>query len=157
MRKVDVNTGTALFFTILSLLLLISVPYQIAKPRLVMGRALTALDASLFPYIALGAMMLLSSLFLYRNLRGKLKLQPFNFTVSELCRTSISLIIFFCYALLMEPIGFMASSGLALLTLTAFYGNRNWWVGIAVSVCFPVIIYFLFLYAFQVYLPEFPL
>lgn len=157
MRKVDVNTGTALFFTILSLLLLISVPYQIAKPRLVMGRALTALDASLFPYIALGAMLLLSSLFLYRNLRAARKLQPFNFTVSGLSRTSISLFIFFCYALLMEPIGFIASSVLALLTLTAFYGNRNWLVGIAVSVCFPIAIYFVFLHAFQVYLPEFPL
>lgn len=154
MKKLDVNTGIALFFTILSLGLLASVSSQIAKPRLVMGRSLTALDASLFPYIALGALLLLSLLFLYRCLKGEQKVQSFEFTLANFSRTLICLSIFLAYALLMNLIGFIAASGLTLFALTTYFGNRRWVLGIGVSVLFPVVIYYIFLNAFQVYLPE---
>jgi putative tricarboxylic transport membrane protein len=153
MKKLDVNTGIALFFTILSLGLLASVSSQIAKPRLVMGRSLTALDASLFPYIALGALLLLSLLFLYRCVKGEQKVQPFEFTLASFSRTLVCLTIFLAYALLMNLIGFIAASVLTLFALTTYFGNRHWVLGLGVSVLFPVVIYFLFLYAFQVYLP----
>ena len=154
MKKLDVNTGIAIFFTLLSLGLLASVSGQIAKPRLVMGRSLTALDASLFPYIALGALLLLSLMFLYRCLKGGQKTQSFDFTLSGFSRTLICLSIFLAYALLMNLVGFITASGLTLFALTTYFGNRNWILGIGVSVLFPVVIYFLFLHAFQVYLPE---
>jgi putative tricarboxylic transport membrane protein len=154
MKKLDVNTGIALFFTILSLGLLASVSSQIAKPRLVMGRSLTALDASLFPYIAIGALLLLSLLFLYRCLKDEQKTQSFNFTPSGFSRTLICLSFFLAYALLMNLIGFITASTLTLFALTTYFGNRQWTLGIGISVLFPVIIYFLFLHAFQVYLPE---
>lgn len=154
MKKLDVNTGIALFFTILSLGLLTSVASQIAKPRLVMGRSLTALDASLFPYIALGALLLLSLLFLYRCLKVEQKDQSFELALTSFPRTIICISILFAYALLMNLFGFIASSGLTLFALTTFFGNRNWVLGISVSIIFPVVIYFLFLYAFQVYLPD---
>ena len=154
MKKLDVNTGIALFFTILSLGLLASVSSQIAKPRLVMGRSLTALDASLFPYVALGALLLLSLMFLYRCLKGKQKASSIEFTLAGFSRTFICLCIFLAYALLMNLIGFITASGLTLFALTTYFGNRNWVLGIGVSVLFPVVIYFLFLNAFQVYLPE---
>ena len=154
MKKLDVNTGIALFFTILSLGLLASVSSQIAKPRLVMGRSLTALDASLFPYIALSVLLLLSLLFLHRCLNSNQEAQPFDFTLSGFSRTLICLFIFLAYALLMNQIGFITASGLTLFSLTTYFGNRNWALGVGVSVIFPVVIYFLFLHAFQVYLPE---
>jgi hypothetical protein len=53
------NTVIAIFFIILWTVMFILVPYQIAKPKLVLGRSLMGLKPTLFPRLAtLGAILL---------------------------------------------------------------------------------------------------
>lgn len=154
MPKLNFNSVVALVFIVLALVLLLSVPDQIAKPKLFMGRALTALDPKLFPYLAISAMLLISIGYLLRSFRLDEAQRFKELRVIDGLRTLISLAAFLAYALALEPLGFIPASVLLLLFLTTFYGNRNWLLGGAVSFVFPVAIYWLFSRAFQVYLPE---
>ena len=131
-------------------------PSQIAKPKLFMGRAMTALEPTLFPYLVGGGLLILSLWYLLQSLRLSERHLFVGFDRARFAKTSISVGVFLAYALLMEPLGFVAASALMLAVLTTFYGNRNVVLGAAVSVGFPVAVYWLFTRALHVYLPEAP-
>ncbi len=155
-RKVNFNTITACFLIVFSAVLLIIIPDQIAKPKLLMGRALMGLKPTLFPYIAGSLLLLLSIWYLVKS---------FSLDETNLFRqldrngalkVSVSIAVFLAYALLMVPLGFVVSTFLAMLVLTTFFGNRNFVIGISISVAVPLIVFFGFTRLLSVSLPEFP-
>jgi putative tricarboxylic transport membrane protein len=154
LRKLNFNTAAAVFLIFFSVIMLFAVPDQVSKSKIFMGRSLTALDPKLFPYFILAAMLLFSMVYLLKSFSLEEKNLFKELPAISIARVGLSLLIFLAYAILMEPMGFIPASVVLFLVLTTIYGNRNWLLGISVSVLFPVIIYVLFIQAFQVYLPE---
>jgi len=151
------NFWSSLSFTAFSLFLLISIPYQIEKPRLILGRSLTGLDPALFPRVTAGCMLLLSIAYLIRSRNMK---EANNFRGVELSgyvNVAVTVVVLAIYALLLEPIGFVASSALTVAALTTLYGNRNIFLIGLTSLGIPLAIYYLCTRFLLVFLPEFPL
>lgn len=151
------NFWSALGFTAFSLFLLISIPYQIEKPRLLLGRSLTGLDPALFPRIAGVCMLLLSIAFLFQSRNLKETNLFRGVAVSGYASVAITILVLVIYALLLEPIGFVASSALTVAALTILYGNRNIYLIALTSLGVPLGIYYLCTRLLLVFLPEFPL
>ena len=52
-EKVNFNTKVAIFLILFSILFYVLIPYQIAKPKLFMGRALMGMKPTLFPRLTM--------------------------------------------------------------------------------------------------------
>lgn len=155
-EKLNFNTYTAIFFLILWTLLFILVPYQIAKPKLVMGRSLMGLEPTLFPRLATFGAILLTLWYLAISFKITEKNLFREVGRNTYFKVIASLIVFIAYALLFEPLGFVLASFLVAGTLSTFYGNRNVLIGLVVSLAVPLGIYYVFTKLLTVSLPEFP-
>ena len=155
-RRINYNTVVAIFLLILWTIMFFTIPYQIQKPMLFMGRSLMGLKPTLFPQLAILSLIFLSIWYLVISFRLKDKNLFIEVTRQGYFRIIVSLVVFFAYALLIEHLGFVLSSVLVAGTLSTFYGNRNILVGILVSVGVPIGIYFVFTRLLKVSLPEFP-
>jgi len=155
-RHINYNTVVAIFFIILWTIMFFTIPYQIQKPMLFMGRSLMGLKPTLFPRLAILSLIGLSIWYLVISFRIKDKSLFSKVTRHGYFRIIASLVVFCAYALLFEPLGFVLSSVLVAGTLSTYYGNRNIVVGILVSIGVPLGIYFVFTRLLKVSLPEFP-
>ena len=155
-RHINYNTVVAIFFIILWTIMFLTIPYQIQKPMLFMGRSLMGLKPTLFPRLAILSLIGLSIWYLVISFRIKDKSLFPEVTRHGYFRIIASLVVFCAYALLFEHLGFVLSSVLVAGTLSTYYGNRNIVVGILVSVGVPLGIYFVFTRLLKVSLPEFP-
>ena len=154
--KVNFNTVTACLFFIFAIILLVIIPDQITKPKLLMGRSLMGLKPTLFPYIA-ATLLLLLSIWYFAISFGLKETNLFReLDRSGIISVTISLVVFLSYALLMVPLGFILSSILVMFILSVFFGNKNIALGLAVSIILPVTVYFTFTRLLSVSLPEFP-
>ena len=154
--KVNFNTVTAGAVIIFSIVLLIIIPDQITKPKLLMGRSLMGLKPTLFPYIAATLLLLLSIWYLVVSFDLKETNLFKQLDRSGAINVIVSLAVFLGYALLMVPLGFVVSSILVMVILSFFFGNRNHLLGLVVSVSLPLVVYFTFTRLLSVSLPEFP-
>lgn len=156
-RGANFNFWSALGFTAFSLALLISIPYQIEKPRLLLGRSLTGLDPALFPRVTGVCMLALSIAYLLQSPNLKETNLFRGVALSGYASVALTMLVLVIYALLLEPIGFVASSALTVAALTILYGNRNiYLIGLS-SLGIPLAIYYLCTRFLLVFLPEFPL
>lgn len=134
----------------------ILVPYQITKPKLIMGRSLMGLEPTLFPRLTTFCAILLSVWYLAISFKINEKNLFKEVKKNIYFKVSASLIIFIAYALLFEPLGFVLASFLVAGTLSTFYGNRNILIGLVVSIVVPICIYYVFTNLLAVSLPECP-
>lgn len=155
-EKINFNTGTAIFFLLLWTVMFILVPYQITKPKLIMGRSLMGLEPTLFPRLTTFAAIVLSVWYLAISFKISEKNLFKEVTKNTYFKVCASLIVFIAYALLFEPLGFVLASFLVAGTLSTFYGNRNVLIGLVVSIVVPLCIYYVFTNLLAVSLPEFP-
>ena len=155
-KRINFNIVTAIFFLIFWTVMFILVPYQIAKPKLVMGRALMGLKPTLFPRLATFGAIVISVWYLAISFRISEKNLFKEVGRNTYFKVFASLIVFIVYALLFEPLGFVLSSFLMAGALSTYYGNRNILIGLVVSVGVPIGIYYVFTKLLTVSLPEFP-
>ena len=73
-----------------------------------------------------------------------------------LVNVGATLVAFVLYALLLIPLGFILASIFVIAFLSTFYGNRNIFLGAAVSIGVPLLIFFTFTRLLRVSLPETP-
>ena len=154
--KINFNTILASIFILFSLAAYLLIPYQIAKPKLFMGRAMLALKPTLFPRLAVLALLGLSVWYLFRSfsLREKHLFRELGW--ESYLRILVSLVVFVAYALLFEPLGFVFSSILVVGVLALYYGYRNIPIFIIAVIGIPSAIYFIFTRLLKVSLPECP-
>jgi putative tricarboxylic transport membrane protein len=152
--RMNFNSVVAIVLMVFSIIVFILIPYEIEKPRLLMGRSLSGLTPSLFPRLSIIGLFILSVCYLVispkmeeENLFKELK-------AKSLVRVLVTVAVFVVYALLFEPLGFILSSALMVCTLTLYYGNRNIFIMLLVVVGAPLAIYFIFTHILQVSLPE---
>ncbi len=152
--RMNFNTVVAIVLMVFSIIVFILIPYQIEKPKLLMGRSLSGLTPSLFPRLSIVGLFILSVCYLAfspkmeeENLFKALK-------ANSLVKVLVTVVVFIAYALLFEPLGFMLSSALVVCFLTIYYGNRNIFIMLLVVVGAPLAIYFMFTHILLVSLPE---
>jgi hypothetical protein len=154
--KWNFNHVTALVLTLLAAALLLAVPYQVAKPQRLFGRALTALDPALYPRLVFGALLIIAVG--YFVISGQLRELNLFRTVDKrgYFNVGVTIVCLVAYAFALPKLGFIVSGIALTAVLTVFYGNRNHFLTVAVSVLAPLAIYYGATRLLLVSLPEFP-
>lgn len=141
-------------FLILSVLGLVFIDALVAPPKLLFGRALSALAPNLFPAIILAVLALLCLLLLFLpRLRGHLENQ-IGTTREQKLRGAAFFAIMLLYALTMQPFGFLISSFIAVVLLSIQMGSRSVVQIGALSLAAPVLLYLAATRLMAVSLPE---
>ena len=150
------NHTTALVVIGLAALLLAAVPSQVAAPRTLFGRQLTALDPTLYPRLVLAALLVLGVwyLALARRIRDASLLPEVGW--SGFFNIGVTLACLLAYAYFLPRAGFLVSSTVLMLALTLFYGNRNLVLALVIALLVPAAIYYALTRLMLVALPEFP-
>jgi len=142
---------------------IIAMPALVAKPKMLFGRSLSAMEPSLFPYITLTlivvlacVLVLFASVGLWRN-KGAVT-NSNNVHVSLLdnphVRTSVFFVTLVLYGLILKPVGFLISSFLVISSLSLLLGNRNWIQIFLFAILCPIGLYLLATRGMLVSLPE---
>lgn len=153
-ERINFNTKVAIFLILFSILFYVLIPYQIAKPKLFMGRVLMGMKPTLFPRLTMIGLLGLSIWYFIHsfNLREKNLFKELD--RKSITRVVVTFLIFLAYAMLLEPLGFVLSSALTVGALTFYLGNRNIFILFVVIIGIPVAIFFIFTRALRVSLPE---
>jgi len=147
---------------ILAIAAIAAMPQLVAKPKLLFGRSLSAIDPTLFPLLTLVSIAVLS-LGVILLARHQLHSKPDD--LDDLSPSDgddstdwISITGFFAilivYALMFKPFGFLISSFIAIAAAALMLGNRNWLQIIALALICPVGLYLVATRGMLVALPE---
>jgi len=156
---VSTNSKEVLFASIsgaLAVAAIVSMPWLVAKPKVLFGRSLTAIPPSLFPYVALSLTVLFSALLILKtdtsrtNESGNLD----HYATNDWAKKAGFFILLTGYGLLLKPIGFLLSSALAIALTSLLLGNRNWLQIALIAVLAPVCLYLIATRGMLVSLPE---
>lgn len=142
----------ALLLVSLSCLVLMNV--LVAKPKLLFGRSLNAIEPTLFPSIVLAMIAILSAGLLFARRHTLIvKIQSEREAGSLVLALQFFAILVF-YALAMNPLGFLISTALSLAAISFLAGNRSLLQILAVSVVSPIALYLIATRGLAVSLPE---
>jgi putative tricarboxylic transport membrane protein len=141
------------------LLYFIVIPGEIGVPKLAVGGGVGGVAASplFFPRLTAGLIGLLGVFLLVRGhsrARSLADGEGFPFNGAEATRVGGSAAILVVYALLLEPVGYLVVTPLALIALCVFLGFRQWIVTLVTAVVFAAVVYFGFRYGMKILLPE---
>jgi hypothetical protein len=137
-------------------------PAQITFPRIEVGGGVGGIAASplFFPRLmaallgTLGVIIFLRGHARKRNLRDG---EGFAFKRSEAVRVAGAAAILIAYAVLLETVGYLLLTPVALVALCFFLGYRRWFVVLVTAAGFTALVYFGFRYGMKILLPEGPL
>lgn len=149
---------------------IIALPAMVAKPKLLFGRSLSAIEPTLFPYIILSMILVLSILAAVFAAIAHRRSQPATVAVSQskleitgeeseldgspLFRVAVFFVMLVAYGLLLKPVGFLISSFIVITVVSLLLGNRNWLQIIPFALISPVCLYLLATRVLLVSLPE---
>lgn len=141
---------------------IVALPAMVAKPKLLFGRSLSAMEPTLFPYIVLSLILffsILTAAFAFIALRRETQLKkPVSeqSTLQEIpvFRVVVFFIVLVAYGLLLKPAGFLISSFLAITVISLLLGNRNWLQIALFAFVSPVCLFLLATRGLLVSLPE---
>ncbi len=154
--RINFNTAIASACILFAGFLFLIIPSEVERPPTLFGQESEGLDPAFFPelvaigFLAVGLWYFGSSFRLndINGFRGLTRLNYLNIGVTTLA--------FVIYAIILKPIGFIASSALIVAALSIFYGARHWPSIVLVAAGIPTAIYFAFRRLLSVSLPEFP-
>jgi len=141
---------------------IVALPTLVAKPKMLFGRSLSAMEPSLFPKITLILIVVMACLLVplaihgMRQTRDTTENNTSSLPVTEkpFFKVTVFFFVLVAYGLLLKPVGFLISSFLVISTLSLLLGNRNWiQIFLFASVC-PVVLYLLATRGMLVSLPE---
>lgn len=113
--------------------------------------------AKLFPYLIGAAILILSIISIIQELRKKVKIQANSLTLintQKVKDVGILFIISLIYIILFEPIGYFIMTPICLSVCSWYFGSRNWFGFIVMSILVTVSIYFCFEIIMKVQLPK---
>ena len=148
----------------------LAMPQLVAAPKLLFGRSLSAIAPSLFPYITLALILLLSATLIFlsllsvrqptgvlsKNDDGALEDAPEDAPEDKkgLLKTGLFFVLLTAYGFLLKPAGFLISSFLVISAISLMLGNRNWLQILLLAILAPVCLYLIATRAMLVSLPE---
>jgi putative tricarboxylic transport membrane protein len=125
----------------------------IGRPKVLFGESLTAITPSAFPGMLLILMAILCAGHLVISFKGHSPDEDVEGIVGWR-RGIVFFGIMTIYGLVLVPLGFIISSGLAIAVLSWFVGNRVVWQIILVAATAPVLLYLAATRLLAVSLPE---
>lgn len=149
------NTNVAIFFIVFSIVFYLLIPYQIASPKILIGRTLVGMTPTLFPRLTIIGLLCLSVLYLIlspkldKNISFKEEIEKRNLT-----KSAVIFVIIIAYTFLFESLGFVISSALTAAAVSLFLGNRNIFILLVVTILIPISIFFIFTSVLYVSLPR---
>lgn len=150
------DTVAALVCVVLGVAILLLIPHQVDEPPAFFGRSSAAMSPKVFPYVAGVGLVAVGLVYAALSLRMPQTAGFGGMEGGAWLNVAFVLVVMLAFITLLRPIGFVAASFLAALSISLYYGSRSV-VGIAiVSVVAPVSIYYLFTRALRVSLPSFP-
>ncbi len=141
---------------LLAMAALYALPSLVAKPKMLFGRSLSAMEPALFPKIVLVFIIVLSialaipSLIKLFQTSGEAEAE----TESTTLKKAAFFFILVSYGLLLKPLGFLITSFIVLTVISLLLGNRNWIQIFLFSLLSPVCLYLLATRGMLVSLPE---
>jgi len=158
-KKIDI--AFAAVAGTVALAAILAMPTLVASPKLLFGRSLSAIAPSLFPYITLSLIVLLSaSLILISITRVKSALSSnasdSNGKNEEAVwpKKAAFFPLLVGYGFLLKPLGFLVSSCLIIASASLLLGNRNWIQIVLLAVLAPMCLYLIATRGMLVSLPE---
>lgn len=141
---------------------IVALPSLVAKPKMLFGRSLSAMEPSLFPKITLFLVVAMSCLLVPLAIHGMLKtpksddnaVSTVALTEKPLFRVTVFFVVLVIYGLLLKPVGFLISSFLVISALSLLLGNRNWIQIFLFALLCPMALYLLATRGMLVSLPE---
>jgi len=141
---------------------IVALPSLVAKPKMLFGRSLSAMEPSLFPQITLILIVVMSCLLVPFAIRG---MRRHSSTAEEITadlplkekpafKVAIFFIVLVVYGLLLKPAGFLISSFLVICTTSLLLGNQNRIQIFLFAVLCPVALYLIATRGMLVSLPE---
>jgi putative tricarboxylic transport membrane protein len=153
----SLKTVDARFTCVLALigaLSVIFIDHLIGQPKVMFGRSLTAIPASLFPTWVIVGMVVFGVAVLIQFCRNPQDEDGDDAQIVGLGRGAAFFAILGGYALTMEPLGFFAASALSIAMVSWLVGNRSALQIAALSVSAPVLLYNVATRLLAVSLPE---
>ncbi|MGY6696027.1 MAG: tripartite tricarboxylate transporter TctB family protein [Roseinatronobacter sp.] len=150
------NVALGAISILLGIAQLVLIPLQIAEPPRFSGFATIELGPKAMPYVVgwlfvvVGAIYSLVGL----SLREENGLSQLDWRA--IYNVGVLVAIMIAFVTLLRPIGFVASAGVAGLSIALFYGSRSFFGLAFVGVLAPAAIYLLFTRALSVSLPSSP-
>ncbi len=140
----NVQTYIALGLLVISIAFYLSIPYQVAKPKLLFGRAVMDMGPDLFPRIAAIRLAAASVLAFIQGLVAPEK-NPFKDIIPRARRD---------IAIAFEPLGFIIASICFTAGLSVYLGNRNIVMVTILSVGVTSAVFLVFTNLLHIALPE---
>ena len=142
----------------IALVLLVIAGGYLAIAFQIPSSSFSTVSSAVLPKVLGGALVILSIVMFFQNEqeteeeRAERKLAR-----SDVILIGVTLASMVVYALVLQSLGFLITTLVFLIGMTRFFGFKNWIANIIVSVCVTGVIYFLFNYVLQVFLPQGPL
>lgn len=135
------------------------VPAEIVSPRIEVGGGVGGIAASplFFPRLMAAVLGLLGAILFVRGHTRERNLRDgegFVVDGGETLRVAGAAAILIAYLALLETIGYLLLTPLALVALCVFLGYRNWRVLLPTAAVFTVLVYYGFRYGMKILLPE---
>lgn len=145
---------------------LLAMPLLVASPKLLFGRSLSAIPPSLFPYVTLTLVALLSASLLLVSWRSLMVARLQYNNTSSIAEETVKniennwwkkgafFVFLVSYGLLLKPVGFLISSFLVISATSVMLGNRHWLQIVFFALIAPVCLYLIATRLMLVSLPE---
>lgn len=147
----------------IALAAILAMPYLVASPKVLFGRSLSAIPPSLFPYVTLVSILLFSvgllaiSLINFQSKRKQINGESTSPSIdieNDWLKKGAFFVVLVAYGLLLKPLGFLISSGMAITLASLLLGNRQWIQIALLAVLAPACLYLIATRGMLVSLPE---
>lgn len=154
--RMNFNTVAAVLFIALAVVLFLIIPHQIDEPLIVVTGSKTNLPAELFPQLVAGAFLVLGAWFAWVSLSIAQRNGFLDLDREAIINVFVTLVMMAIYVPLMVNIGFVAGSAIMVFAMSTYFGNRNYVLGVLISILFPMLVFLTFRRLLLVELPPFP-
>lgn len=156
LSRMTINSWLALALIVLGVAIWLLIPYQVDEPPTFFGRSSAGISPALFPQIAAIGFVIVGIVYFLSSAKMTVVNGFKELPASAYLNLGVVLAVMIIYVVLLRPLGYAISSGLAALTIALYYGSRNIFAIALVGVVAPLAIYFLFTRYLAVSLPPFP-
>jgi putative tricarboxylic transport membrane protein len=154
--RINFNTVLAAACVLFSIFLFLVIPSEVERPPVLFGTASAALDPAFFPRLVATCFLIVGLWYLRESFRLNDANGFRGLTRRHYSSVAFTTVMFVIYASILQPLGFILSSGLVVAVLSIFYGARHWPTILIVAIGVPAVVYVVFRRVLTVALPEFP-
>ena len=157
-KKYNFNTISAGVFILLAIALFIAIPFQIDKPLIeIAGVGGSNLSAELFPQIVASSLLVLGVWYFLVSFTIDQRNKLLDLDREAIANVTVTLLLMAAYVFLMVNLGFVVGTALMIFFMSTYFGNRNYILGVALSITLPMVIFLTFRRLLLVELPPFPI